>query len=53
MVHNRDVVNIDNKDGRDFLRLAGSASYECRMYFRGNIVVPAPGKFAVIYNLGA
>jgi hypothetical protein len=49
----RSLFNIDDKDGLTMQRLASSTSYEIRMYFRGNMVLPAPGKFAVIYNLGA
>jgi hypothetical protein len=47
------LINIDDKDGNTMLRLPGSTSYEIRLYFRGNAVMPAPGKFAVIYNFGA
>lgn len=47
------LINIDDKDGNTMLRLPGSTSYEIRLYFRGNAVMPSPGKFAVIYNFGA
>jgi|GEM_PF-7084626 len=46
-----DLVNIDNKDGNEFLRAADSTDYEMRLYMTGNIVTPAPGKFVRGYNL--
>lgn len=39
------IVQIDDKDGQDFVRSASSTSYEMRMYCRGNIAFPAPGRF--------
>lgn len=46
------LINIDDKDGNMLLRLPGSTDYEVRLYFRGNAVLPAPGKYAVVYDLG-
>jgi hypothetical protein len=46
LVYLNDLVNIDNKDGLDFVRSSSGTAYEMRMYFRGNIVLPGPGKFA-------
>lgn len=46
------LINIDDKDGNTMTRMASATSYEIRLYFRGNAVMPAPGKFAVGYNLG-
>lgn len=47
------LINIDDKDGQMMVRQASATNYEVRLYFRGNAVLPAPGKYAVIYNLGA
>jgi hypothetical protein len=47
------LINIDDKDGQMMVRAASATNYEVRLYFRGNAVLPAPGKYAVIYNLGA
>lgn len=49
--HNGDLINTDNADGNEYLRLASSDSYEQRMYFRGAMIVPGPGKFVCLYNL--
>lgn len=46
------LINIDDKDGQTILRLPNSTAYEVRLYFRGNAVLPAPGKFAVGYGMG-
>ena len=51
MAHNNDLVNIDNIDGLDIRALAASTAFEMRLYFRGAIALPAPGKFAVINTL--
>ena len=45
LIHNDDLVNVDNIDGLDVARLAASTAFEMRLYFRGAIAVPAPGKF--------
>ena len=45
LVYVGDLVQIDNKDGLDFRASATATAYEMRLYFRGNIVMPAPGKF--------
>lgn len=50
-IHNMDLINVDDLDGNQFLRAATSRNYEMRMFFRGNIVLPAPGKFLRIYGL--
>jgi hypothetical protein len=39
------LVQIDDKDGQDFVRSATSTAYEMRLYFSGNIAFPAPGRF--------
>lgn len=39
------LVNIDDKDGLDFVRSASATNYEMRLFFNGNIAFPAPGKF--------
>jgi hypothetical protein len=51
LAHNNDLVNVDDIDGNEIRALAGSASLEMRLYFRGAIICPAPGKFGVVYNL--
>lgn len=51
LIHNDDLVNIDNIDGLDVARLASSTAFEMRLYFRGAIAVPAPGKFICISSL--
>ena len=45
LVYVGDLVQIDNKDGMDFQRSASATAYEMRLYFRGNMILPAPGKF--------
>lgn len=51
-VYSNDIVSIDDHDGNIFLRSASSPAYECRMYFFGNLVVAAPGRFCRVFNLG-
>lgn len=51
LVYVGDLVQIDNKDGLDFRLVAGTRNYRANMYFRGNIVVKAPGKFVRGYSL--
>lgn len=51
LVYVGDLVQLDNKDGLDFRQVAGTRSYRANMYFRGNIVLPAPGKFVRGYSL--
>jgi hypothetical protein len=53
LVYSNQLVNIDDHDGNIFLRAASAAAYEARMYFRGNLVVAAPGRFLKMTNLGA
>lgn len=52
MIYSNDIVSIDDHDGNIFLRSATATAYECRMYFFGNLVVAAPGRFCRGYNLG-
>lgn len=51
IAHNDDLVNIDDIDGLQFTRAATSTNFEMRLYFRGQIIVPAPGKFTCITSL--
>lgn len=51
-IYSNDFVNIDDHDGNMFLRSATATTYECRMYFFGNIVVAAPGRFIRGFNVG-
>jgi hypothetical protein len=51
LFHNDDLMNIDDLDGNTFRAVTNAAEYEMRGFFRGNIVVPAPGRFIVGYNL--
>lgn len=51
MFHNGDLINIDDMDGKELDRGATSTTLEMRCYFRGNFVVPAPGKYGVITGL--
>lgn len=51
MAHNGDLVNVDDIDGNEIVRNATSTNFEMRLYFRGQIFVPAPGKFAVSTGL--
>lgn len=51
--NNPEIISIDDKDGNTMTRLASSTSYEMRFYFRGNTVIPTPGRYCTIYNLGA
>jgi hypothetical protein len=51
MAHNGDLVNVDDIDGNEITRAATSTNFEMRMYFRGQIFLPAPGKFAVATGL--
>jgi hypothetical protein len=54
IVHSGDqLINIDDEDGNDFLRLSGSAAYEVRLYSRMQIVFPAPGAFCAITSIPA
>jgi hypothetical protein len=49
LVYVNDLVQIDDKDGLMFRK--NGRSYEADLYFRGNIVVVAPGSFIRGYNL--
>lgn len=51
-IYSNDFVSIDDHDGNIFLRSASSTTYECRMYFFGNLVVAAPGRFIRVTNVG-
>jgi len=51
LVYVGDLVQIDNKDGMDFVRAYNDTAYEMRLYFRGNIICPAPGRFVRGYGL--
>jgi hypothetical protein len=48
--HNGELVNTDNADGNEFLRLATSTGFEQRLFFRGAMIIPGPGKYIVGYN---
>jgi hypothetical protein len=50
--HNGELVNVTDEDGVDFIRVDGSENFEARLYSRGNICCPGPGRFARISNLG-
>lgn len=50
--HNGDLVNVTDDDGQDIRAVDGSDDFESRLYCRGNIIVPGPGKFARITGLG-
>ena len=49
--HNGQLVNTDNADGNEYLRMPTSTAYQQRLYFRGAMVIPGPGKFVAISNL--
>jgi len=49
---NGDLVNVDNEDGMDIRAIDAAASYEARLFSRGNFITPGPGKFARITGLG-
>jgi hypothetical protein len=51
LVYVGDLVQIDNKDGLEFRQVVGTRNYRASMYFRGNIVLPSPGKFVRGYSL--
>lgn len=51
LVYVGDLVQIDNKDGMDFVRSATATAYEMRLYSRLNVVMPGPGKFVRGYGL--
>ena len=51
--HNGDLINTDNADGNEYLRLASSDAFEQRMFFRGAMVIPGPGKYVCVTNLPA
>lgn len=51
LAHNDDLVNVDDIDGNEITRGATTTDLEMRLYFRGAIACPAPGKFAVIHTL--
>lgn len=50
--HNGELVNISNEDGQDIRAVDGADNYEARLYNRGNIICPGPGRFARISNFG-
>lgn len=51
MKHIRNLINVDNSDGNEFLRLASATGYEQRMYFEGANIMPAPGKYVACKGL--
>lgn len=50
--HNGDLVNVADEDGMQVRAVDGSDSYEARLFNRGNIICPGPGKFARITSFG-
>lgn len=50
--HNGDLVNITDDDGLDIRAVDGSDDFEARLFNRGNIVCPGPGKFSRITSFG-
>ena len=51
LAHNNKLVNIDDIAGNNLIPLASSTAYEARLFFRGNLICPAPGKFIAISGL--
>jgi hypothetical protein len=49
--HSRQLINVDDMDGNEFLRLATSTGYEQRMYVDCAMIVPGPGKFIACSGL--
>lgn len=49
--HVRQLINVDNADGCEFLRLYNSTGYEQRMYFDGQGIIAGPGKYIRGINL--
>lgn len=49
--HVRQLINVDNADGAEFLRLYNSTGYEQRMYFDGQGIIAGPGKYIRGINL--
>ena len=49
--HNGELVNTDNADGNEYLRMPTSTAFQQRLFFRGAMVIPGPGKFVTISNL--
>ncbi len=47
------LVNLDDLDGKQFERVtaSGARNFQGQFYYRGNLVVPAPGKYAKLTNL--
>lgn len=52
LVHNGDLINTADEDGQELRAQDSGDAYEARLYFRGNVACPAPGKFARITGLG-
>lgn len=49
---NGELVNITDDDGMDVRAVDGSDDFESRLFFRGNMICPGPGKFARISSFG-
>lgn len=49
---NGELVNINDEDGMDVRAVDGSDNFEARLYSRGNVICPAPGKFCRISSFG-
>lgn len=49
--HNGQLINVDDIDGKPFMRLAASAGFEQRLYWRGAQIIPGPGKYCVVHTL--
>jgi hypothetical protein len=49
----KNLVNLDDLDGKQFERRTdnGSRSFKGQFYYRGNMVIPAPGQYLKISNL--
>lgn len=52
MIHNADLINVADEDDKEIRAVDGADAYEARLYFRGNIACPGPGKFARISSFG-
>ena len=51
-VHNDDLINVTDVDGLTIRAVDGTENFEARLFSRGNIVCPGPGKFARISSFG-
>lgn len=49
--HDMELINTDNFDGLEYMRDPDATGFEQRLFTRGAVIVPGPGKFIAVSGL--